>query len=101
MPVYAFLCPQCGDKREIFRPVAEHYKGLGCRECGSEMHKDYKAMQPAYHDVNFDSVDFDVTGKPFVYHTRGQLKDYAKRHGVEVDFGTSHKNHGEGRRVRG
>jgi hypothetical protein len=51
------------------------------------MEKNYTAMIPAIHDVPCDSVEFDMPGKPFVYHTRGQLKREAKRRGLEVDLG--------------
>jgi hypothetical protein len=96
MPIYPFYCV-CGRTKEEFRHVAEYDRPCVC-DCGSAMSKDFSALQPAYLDVPFDSVDYDVTGKPFHYSTRGQLKAYAKAHGKEVEFGVSNRNHGEGRR---
>lgn len=85
MPTYVFRC-ECGNVAEAYFHVNSDHT-LPCGKCGKQMKKDYKAMIPAYHDVPFDSVDIDLTGKPIVYHTRGQLKRIARQHGCSVDFG--------------
>lgn len=86
MPVYAYICPECGDKQEIFRGLSDYAKETRC-VCGAIMNKDFSKSVPAYHDVAFDSVEHDMPGGAFVYHTRGQLKAEAKRRGLEIDFG--------------
>lgn len=86
MPTYIFQCPKCGLRIEKVLPMKQYASKFQCI-CGEMLKKDYKAMLPAYHDVPFDSVEFDMPGKPFPYSTRGQLKAEAKRRGLEVDIG--------------
>lgn len=93
MPIYAMRC-DCGNKEDIFRHNSDSH--IHACICGKIMKKDWQAMRPAYHDVPVDSIDTDLTGKPIVYHTRGQLKALAKQHGCSVDFGASHKSYGRG-----
>ncbi len=85
MPIYAFICPVCRKEAEVFFNMDDSHQ-VQC-SCGQDMKKDYGSMQFAYHGVPNDSVDYDLTGKPIPYSTRGQLKEIAKRHGCEVDFG--------------
>lgn len=84
MPIYAFICAQCGSRREVFYSASVNHLTV-CNKCDSIMKKDYKEMIPAYHDVAFDSVDYDLTGKPIPYSTKGQLREIAKRHGCRVE----------------
>lgn len=93
MPMYSYRCPACEAKVEVFQAMGNQI-APEC-DCGRRMVKDWARMVPAYHDVPFDSVDYELTGEPIVYHTRGQLKEIAKRHGCSVNFGVSHKNQGE------
>ena len=92
MPVYCFVCLDCNTNQEVFKAVIESSQHPSCPRCGKTMKKNYKVMLPSYHDVPVDSVDTDLTGKPIVFHTRGQLKKIAKQHGCEVEFGTN-RNH--------
>lgn len=97
MPVYAFICPVCREKAERFFHMDESHKVL-C-SCGQPMVKDFRGMAPALHGLELtNSVDYDLTGDPIVYHTRGQLKEIAKQHGCEVDFGPNGSRSGEGLR---
>jgi putative FmdB family regulatory protein len=83
MPFYDFRCDECGFKQTKFYSVNDDHT-TGCPSCYSDMKKDYKSMIPAYHDCAVDSVDHDMGHEPFVYHTKGQLRDEAKRRGLEL-----------------
>lgn len=85
MPQYDYICAFCNHKTTVIQPMEKQLRPM-CPSCREPMKKDW-SQAPAYHDVPFDSVDFDLTGKPIVYHTRGQLKRIAKEHGCDVDFG--------------
>lgn len=87
MPVYCYIC-ECGRTKELFRPFSEYDQPTGC-ECGRTMRKDIakQASGQGYFDVPFDSVDYDLTGRPIPYKTRGELKRIAAKHGCDVDFG--------------
>ena len=91
MPMYAYICPKCGDTQDKFFKHDENHFAI-C-DCGEAMNKNYQEMLPAYHDVAFDSVDYDLTGEPIPYSTRGQLKAIAKQHGCRVEFGIN-RSHG-------
>jgi len=96
VPIYEFCCPNCGENASIvFHVNDEHI--ANCSNCGAPMKKDYQSMIPVIHDVPVDSVDHDLTGKPIVYHTRGQLKKIAKEHGCSVDFGPNGSREVNGR----
>ena len=92
MPFYEFKC-QCGREETVFYHMLDNHITI-CPVCQRVMIKDFTKMIPMYQDVPVNSVDFDITGKPIVYHTRGQLKKIAKEHGLSVQFGKSHVNHG-------
>lgn len=88
MPLYDFYCKNCGFELNDHRMTLKESADLVyCPICKEVMNKNYAKMLPAHHDVPIDSVEFDMPGKPFVYHTRGQLKAEAKRRGLEVDLG--------------
>jgi hypothetical protein len=87
MPVYIYKCFLHDCNYEISETLPIHHTPPICGICGNFMQKNYQAMLPAIHDVPVDSVEFDMPGKPFVYHTRGQLKREAKKRGLEVDLG--------------
>ena len=93
MPIYEFLCPNCGDEAKAFFKMTDDHE-YTCPMCNIPMKKDYSKMIPLYQDVPVDSVDYDLTGDPIRYHTRGQLKRIAREHGCRVNFGVSHRNHG-------
>lgn len=42
--LYKFICPECGDRKEVDIPSAEikNYKAL-CDSCGAVMRRDWKA----------------------------------------------------------
>ena len=85
MPIYEYKCPQCRDERKsLFYHVQEEHKPPYCQNCGGMMVKDYQAMQPLPIYEENDSVDFNLTGHPITYHTKGQLKEIAKRHGCSL-----------------
>lgn len=84
MPMYVFKC-KCGKTQEVlFGMNDKHF--VVCK-CGKYMKKDFSKMIPAYHDVPVDSIDTHIDGplKPFVYHTKKQLIDYAKSKGLRYD----------------
>lgn len=87
MPFYEFKCG-CGREETVFFHMNDRHLVI-CPACQKVMPKNYQKMIPAYFDVPFDSVDMDITGKPIVYHTRGQLKKIARSHGLDVTFGTN------------
>ena len=95
MPIYEFLCGHCGKEETAFFHMTDAAHIVVCPICKLPMRKNYQAMIPLYQDVPVDSIDYDLTGDPIRYHTRGQLKRIAKEHGCRVDFGKSHVNHGE------
>ena len=39
MAVYEFLCPKCGRKFELMRPMSEAEKPAKCPKCGSKAQK--------------------------------------------------------------
>ncbi len=82
MPVYAFIC-NCGNKKEVFYYANDNHLTI-CEKCNNIMNKNYKEMIPAYHDVPINSVDYDLTGNPIYYSTKGQLKAIARKHGCSV-----------------
>ena len=86
MLLYDYKCFSCGIELNNCLYQINH-EAPKCPSCNNNMQKNYQKMIPAYHDVSYDSVEFDMPGKPFVYHTRGQLKKEAKRRGLEVDLG--------------
>lgn len=94
MPFYDFICDKCGKEETAFFRMQEVH-AFTCKICNLPMRKNYQKMVPLYQDVPVDSVDYDLTGEPIVYHSRGQLKRIAKEHGFTVNFGKSHVNHGE------
>jgi hypothetical protein len=57
---------------------------VNCQKCGQTMKKDYQSMIPSVRYEANDSVDFNLTGHPIVYHTKGQLKEEAKKHGCSL-----------------
>jgi putative FmdB family regulatory protein len=82
MPIYDYICDQCGSEhRDIILPV--NHAAPRCLICHTPMRKMLTVPAPAQYDEN-DSVDFDLTGEPVTYHTKGQLKEIAKRHGCEL-----------------
>ena len=86
MPLYCHKCEGCGHKDETYQCREIRFAPI-CPECGKLMVRDWQAEGFTVQDVPIDSVDFDLTGKPLVYHTRGQLKKIARQHGCRVDFG--------------
>lgn len=86
MPMYDYKCSNCKTELNSCLFKIDH-KSPYCPLCNEVMKKNYQSMIPAYHDVPVNSIEFDMPGKPFVYHTRGQLKAEAKRRGLEVDLG--------------
>ncbi len=85
MPFYPFYC-DCGHQTEACFSIKDSHVVV-CKKCGKNMKKHFGKMIPAYHDVPFDSIEYDMPGKPFPYSTRGQLKKEAQRRGLEVDLG--------------
>jgi hypothetical protein len=84
MPIYPFICHECGWEIEMHYKVdAEHISY--CRNCSKPMVKNFKAMLPSIQYEQNDSVDIDLTGKPIVYHTKGQLKEIARQHGCTAE----------------
>jgi DNA-directed RNA polymerase subunit RPC12/RpoP len=83
MPNYEFICSQCKHEANTFFHCKD-YHGINCPYCGTPMDKNYKKMIPAFHCEQNDSVDFNLTGHPIVYHTKGQLKEEAKKRGCTL-----------------
>lgn len=93
-PFYEFVCHKCSLEETYFFHINDKQEA-NCKMCGDSMSKNWQKMIPLYQDVPVDSVDYELTGDPIRYHTRGQLKRIAKEHGCSVNFGVSHRNHGE------
>lgn len=83
MPIYVYKCDSCGLKIEKLLPMRMYATKFTC-SCGKMLKKDYKAMKSHIRCEANDSVDYDLTGKPIVYHTKGQLRKIAKQHGCRI-----------------
>jgi putative FmdB family regulatory protein len=46
MPIYVFLCPECGNQEEVLRPMSQSDEPHDCAECGGETERDYHAERP-------------------------------------------------------
>jgi len=44
MPVYCWVCPECGEKAEVVRPMSDCSQPLTC-VCGVNMRRDYAAQK--------------------------------------------------------
>ena len=59
MAVYEFLCPKCGRKFELMRPMSEAKKPAKCPKCGSRAQK----LISSFGSKTGDSIQ--AAGKPF------------------------------------
>ena len=83
MPTYEFYCSKCGKEASAFFHSSAYHE-INCSHCGTPMDKNYQKMLPAIHGEPNDSIDFNLTGHPIVYHTKGQLKEEAKKRGCSL-----------------
>jgi putative FmdB family regulatory protein len=79
MPLYDFKCNRCGSEEELFLSV-EDRSNATCLKCGHIMARVFNSPAAVQYDEN-DSIDFELTGEPIVYHTKGQIKRIAAQHG--------------------
>ena len=59
MAVYEFVCPKCGRKFELMRPMSEAKKPAKCPKCGSKAQK----LISSFGSKTGDSIQ--AAGKPF------------------------------------
>ncbi|KKN77824.1 hypothetical protein LCGC14_0355610 [marine sediment metagenome] len=43
MSRYCYLCPECGERKEVIRSICDHPSDMVCGECDSIMDHDFKA----------------------------------------------------------
>ena len=60
MPIYPFICPVCGEDKEVFYHISEYNGKQECDNCGGDMKR--KITVPAIHGTR-DSFGI---GKSFV-----------------------------------
>lgn len=54
MPVYAFVCPECGGKNEVFRPIGDRNDPVPCDRCEVGMERDLRAESDGRGTREFD-----------------------------------------------
>ncbi len=47
MPIYDFICPECGERTEVVRPMRDSGDEEFCDICCALMRRDYQAMHPS------------------------------------------------------
>jgi len=82
MPYYVYHCYIC--RHEITESLPIQHTAPICEHCGNAMRKNFQKMIPACHYEANDSVDYNLTGHPIVYHTKGQLKEEARKRGCTL-----------------
>ena len=43
MPVYTFVCPECGQRDEVVRPMKDSGNPHKCSECGADTRRDFQS----------------------------------------------------------
>ncbi len=81
-PVFDFRCPVCDSKLTDVFTKFDIYPD--CPHCKTQMIKNFQTIRPLPIYEQNDSVDYNLTGHPIVYHTKGQLKEIAKQHGCSL-----------------
>lgn len=102
MPLYDFRCPECGDTRDVFRPMSEASHPAFCMEDGAEMQRSFgvaeaflrdrapvrkaQVRQGSYQNRPGSIVDHIVTGDGGARQrqTEKDLLQAAKENGVPV-----------------
>jgi len=83
MPVYDFRCPKCKKiKKDVYLPRWD--MGQKC-ECGEDMTKLPSLIAP--HIFPADGIFLEhvsSTGERF--HSKKEMKDYAKKHDLEIGY---------------
>lgn len=61
MPVYCFVCPKCGAKKEVLRPMSQSGDSLFCKDCEGPsgqcfpMHRDLQTEQLGSSGMDYDT----------------------------------------------
>ncbi len=52
MPIYCYICPECGARCEVDRPLEDANRMVCCAECEpGEMHRDFQAERPRSREL--------------------------------------------------
>lgn len=101
MPLYSFVCPECGDKEESVRTMMDADKACMCT-CGARMNRDFAAdiphaandyrkpihsdslaispSQRAEHERLFPDIKLDNDCRP-IFDSYGKHDSYLKKTG--------------------
>ena len=47
MPIYSYICPDCGERYYDWQPTYTGSREIQCEECGNEMQRDYQDERAA------------------------------------------------------
>lgn len=88
MPLYSYRCEHCGERKELFRKVADYNKP-GPSHCFDNMTRVIAAPRVIRDIEPYQAMGVDIeTGKAPMITSRSQHRDYLKRNGY-VEVGTS------------
>jgi len=56
MPMYTFVCPECGNKQTVLRKMGE-YEEVICERCGAFMEREYGSFGIKFNADGFYSTE--------------------------------------------
>jgi len=83
MPLYNYMCPKCGSRRDAFRKITDRHQGPAC--CNTPMEQKITGQYAIHGNVDF--VTDDITGDPIRIESRKQHDQVCEKNGVSPMYG--------------